>query len=67
MNGEESGEQRAIANKVGASREQGTESHVAETSDIQYGVIKDEALRVLLERLEKHIAEKEKNIFEDDR
>jgi len=61
VNGEESGEQR-IANKVGAGREQGTESHVAETSDIQYGAIKDEALRALLERLEKHIAEKEKNI-----
>jgi hypothetical protein len=64
---EESGEQRAIANKVGASneqvakgREQRKESQVAETSDTQYSDIKDEELRALLERLEKHIAERDK-------
>jgi len=31
------------------------------TSDTQYDAIKDEALRALLDRLEKHIAEKENN------
>ena len=71
---EESGEQRAISSEQGAKgREQGTESSeqrkedgaigsAAQTRDTQYSEIKDEALRALLDRLEKHIAEKEKNI-----
>jgi len=54
---EEGGEKRAERAK--ASVDQETASTVAETQDTQYGVIKDEALKAVLERLEKHITEKE--------
>jgi len=50
---EEGGEQRAV------SSEQRKERHVAETSKIQNSEIKDDALRALLDSLEKHIAERE--------
>ena len=61
-------EERAESGKKG--REQGTESSeqrkedgatgsAAQTRDTQNSAIKDEALRALLDRLEKHIAEKE--------
>jgi hypothetical protein len=59
-------EQREVANRVGASGEQGAESSeqnkespATQTCDTQYSEIKDEALRTLLERLENHIVEKE--------
>jgi len=63
---------RELANKVGAgagSREEreesGTIASVAspatETRDTQNSEIKDEALRAILDRLEKHIVEKENN------
>jgi len=51
---EESGEQ------ITKERGQRKESHVAETSNTQYSEIKDEALKALLDRLEKHIAERDK-------
>jgi len=57
---EESGE-RTQEERVKASIAQEPASTVAEPQDIQYGEIKDEALRALLDRLEKHIAEKENN------
>jgi len=57
-NREESGEQRAERAK--ASGDQEPAGTAAETSDT-HSEIKDEALRALLDRLEKHIAEKENN------
>jgi len=57
---EESGEQRTVSSEqVAKGSEQRKESHVAETSDTQYSEIKDEALKQILMRLEKHIAERE--------
>jgi hypothetical protein len=57
-NREEDGEQRAEQAK--ASADQKPAGPVTQNRDIQYGEIKDEALRAVLERLEKHIVEKEK-------
>jgi len=58
-NREESGKQRAERAK--ASVDQEPTDSAAETSDTQNSAIKDDALRALLDRLEKHIAEKENN------
>jgi len=58
-NREESGEQRAERTK--ASVDQKPASIATQTRDTQNSAIKDEALRALLDRLEKHIAENEKN------
>jgi hypothetical protein len=56
-NREQSGEQRAERAKASVAQEPaGT---VSESSDTQYSAIKDEALKELLVRLEKHIAERE--------
>jgi hypothetical protein len=52
---------RTQAERVKTSVDQEPVGFVAETSDTQYGAIKDEALKALLVRLEKHIAEKENN------
>ena len=62
---EESGAQRAISSEQGAKgreqrKEDGATGSAAQTRDTQYSEIKDEALRALLDRLEKHIAESEK-------
>jgi len=60
---EESGaqrkEQRAGCAKASVAQEPADSA--AETRDTQYSEIKDEALKALLDRLEKHIAEKENN------
>jgi hypothetical protein len=57
-NGEEKGE----SGKQGTERgENSVVGAVTETCDTQYSAIKDEALRALLERLEKRITEKENN------
>jgi hypothetical protein len=63
--GAESREQRkeigekTLAERAKASVVQEPVGSAAETRDTRYGAIKDEALRSLLERLEKRIAEKE--------
>ena len=56
---EENGKQRAERAK--ASVDQELADSAAETRDTRRTEIKDEALKALLDRLEKHIAEKENN------